>query len=233
LRTLTILALVLSAASAVYGECVVIEPQLSSANIRLVARLDGKPAKDVRVDIFTAGVSPQPLYALVTDDKGTAIPPELAPGTYHIEAWSWRGRPYDLSIFVPPDGRVTPIEYSMNMESDESLRKLSADVKAGASPDTVLHHFAGVISDPSGASISGATIEVRRLDASGEPVDAQIQVIAGHDGKFSLDLADGVYVALFRSPGFVRKFVAFKIGANDPQTDPSGALAVSLEIGRC
>ena len=158
-----------------YGECVVVSgPQLSSANIRVVALVDGKPAKDVQVSVFLfVGAHSEALYTLVTDDKGVAVPPELAAGTYHIEASTWRATPYDLDIIVPMDGRVTPIAYSMNMQSDASLRKMSMNLKARVVPSTVLRMFSGIVYDPSGASVSGATVEVWKMNADGELIAAQ------------------------------------------------------------
>ena len=218
-----------------YGECVVVSgPQLSSANIRVVALVDGKPAKDVQVSVFLfVGAHSEALYTLVTDDKGVAVPPELAPGTYHIEASTWRATPYDLDIIVPMDGRVTPIAYSMNMQSDTSLRKMSMNLKAGMVPSTVLGKFSGVVYDPSGASVSGATVEVWRMNADGQLIAAQGRVNTGSDGKFSLDLADGPYFAIFREPGFRRKIVGFKVAASDSSQGSTAPLTVTLDIGSC
>jgi hypothetical protein len=69
-------------ASLASSECVEVIPVPSSRNVRITARVNGKPLQGTEVEVFQTGVS------FYTDDHGVAMLPPLKPGFYSIVAAS-------------------------------------------------------------------------------------------------------------------------------------------------
>jgi hypothetical protein len=80
------------------------------------------------------------------------------------------------------------------------------------------------------APLPAATIEIWKIDAHGKPVATQIRATAGRDGKSSLDLADGKYLAVFRNLGFQRKIVGFPRATSDSSQSSSVPLILMLTL---
>jgi hypothetical protein len=85
--------------------------------------------------------------------------------------------------------------------------------------------FNGTVYDPSGAGVSGVSIEVVRKGTQGKERVAQLE--SGSDGGFSAHLAEGGYVARFSMPGFQIALLPFEVTKQG-----SGELRVILQLGR-
>lgn len=78
-------------------------------------------------------------------------------------------------------------------------------------PVTGLSEIAGIVTDPTGASISGASVRLRRLDAAGTRNGA-----ADRDGAFTLSaLPVGHYRLEITSPAFMTSVREFTLGPRD------------------
>jgi hypothetical protein len=100
-------------------------------------------------------------------------------------------------------------------------------VAAEAADAARLRQFEGVVVDPSGARIAQTKIDVFKKGSRGTVRAGQTQSDA--DGRFSVNLPEGSYAAVFSIPGFSIYIVVFEITQN---ADPANAkgLRVSLQL---
>jgi 5-hydroxyisourate hydrolase-like protein (transthyretin family) len=208
----------------------VLTPRKSSQEIRVVFLIDGTPQKGVRVELYRytlgSGEESKPLVSLASDDEGKVTPPVLSPGRYHLVASAEHNLRADLYLDVSRKRGKRPSSFSMNLL--ESQHPTPEQLWAAAEDVPVkdrLEAFSGTIHDPSGAMVSGVSIEVVRKGTQGRKRVAQLK--SGKDGRFSAHLADGAYVARFSVPGFQIAFVPFEVTKQG-----SEELRVTLQIGR-
>ncbi len=240
MRNFALLIAILLGTGITFGECLTVygtaslDAQLSSANIRIITVLDGKPVQGARVFVYSVGPVAVPsrlMFTLVTDDKGIAIPPELAAGSYEIEVWTSQGAFAELYITVPMDGRKVPEAYSMSLRRTRAQAAI-ADLAAGKEvPGRVLQEFAGIVLDASGAPIPGARIDVWMVKALDQSIAAT--VTADAKGGFSVPLPGGLYVAIFRENGFRLQVLSFEITGGGTSQDSRTPLAIRLDVNSC
>ena len=87
-----------------------------------------------------------------------------------------------------------------------------------------LEAFRGTITDPIGAVITTARIQILRRGAGETKVVSEIK--SGNTGDFQAVLPPGTYVAIFSVRGFKNYVVGFEIAP-----DGSSRLDVKLEVG--
>jgi hypothetical protein len=100
--------------------------------------------------------------------------------------------------------------------------------QAAMSPPQVrARTFEGIVTDVTGAPISRAGLVVY-VHHSEEKANL-IRAVADVEGRFSVTLNPGRYVAAFQSPGFKTRFVVFEIGPEGSQE----SVPIVLQIGAC
>jgi hypothetical protein len=208
----------------------VVAPQKSSRKIRVVFLIDGAPQRGVRVEVYRytlgSGEESKPLVSLTSDDEGKIRPSALSPGHYHLVASAERNLRADLYLDVSRKLGKQVSSFSMNLIENQypTLEQLWAAAEEAPVKDR-LEAFRGTIYDPSGARVSGVSIEVVKKGTRGKE---QVEALeSGKDSRFFAPLADGAYVARFSIPGFQIAFVPFEV-----TKEGSEGLRVTLEIGR-
>ena len=214
----------------VFAECVVVEPvyRPSFEKIRVTVLLDGKPLKDAKLE-FSLVTEAKSRAALSTDRHGVASTPELPPGRYRVVAASPDKLTTELYLDVSKSSRNQPTIFVMNLVTPPAWTPPvgAAWEAAEKAPVTGLaREFGGLLLDPSGASISGAEIQVLRKD-SHPAVVAKLK--SDEAGRFATQLADGTYVAFIQMPGFRTQVLAFEVA----RTAGPKQLRVPMQIGSC
>jgi len=208
----------------------VVTTQKSSQRIWVVFLVGGVPQKSVRVDVYRyslgSGEESKSLISLTSDDEGKVTPPVLSRAHYHLVASAERNLRADLYLDVSRKRGKQLSSFSMNLiENQYPTPEQLWDAAEKAPVKDRLEAFRGTIYDPSGARVSGVSIEVVRKGTQGKEQIAQVE--SGKDGRFFAPLADGAYVARFSIPGFQLAFVPFEVTKQG-----SGELRVTLEIAR-
>ena len=204
---------------------------------RIAVTVDGQALRDVKIAVWQ-GYNSGTSADLITDEQGEVILPDLPPGKYFIGSWpAWSpdfGGALDVCIAPCPDDGLETIDLTQDSlrgpmrPIDRDAFALSeirmeigprrdpswvASLKAAEqqiSPSTV-QAFRGVVHDPSGAIIPGATIDIMVKGTQGKTHAALI--LSDNSGKFSADLPNGDYVAMISSPGFQIQTLSFTIAA--------------------
>jgi 5-hydroxyisourate hydrolase-like protein (transthyretin family) len=208
----------------------VVATQKSTQRVRVVFLTGGVPQKGVRVEMYrytlVSGEESKPLVSLTSDNEGEVTPPVLSPGHYHLVASAEHNLRADLYLDVSrKEGKQTS-SFSMNLvESQYPTPEQLWAVAEGVPVKDRLEVFCGTIYDPSGARVSGVSIEVVRMGTQGKEQVAQLE--SGKDGRFSAQLADGAYVARFSMPGFQIALIPFEVIRQG-----SEEIRVTLQIGR-
>ncbi len=208
----------------------VVATQKSSPRIRVVFLMSGAPQKGVRVEVYrytlSSGEESRALLSLTSDNEGKVTPPVLSPGHYHLVASVERNMRADLYLDVSRKMAKRVSSFSMNLienqyPTPEQLWATAEEEPVKDRPET----FNGTVYDPSGAGVSGVSIEVVRKGTQGKERVAQLE--SGSDGGFSAHLAEGGYVARFSMPGFQIALLPFEVTKQG-----SGELRVILQLGR-
>jgi hypothetical protein len=214
------------------GACETVEQvsyQPSSPRIRITALVDGKMEGGTRVDVFPSPLGPPAQVSITADDDGIAAIPPLAPGYYEITATSKRGLRASLFVIVSSDRRKTPSAFSMNLKPDKFFPRLQDKLEAARTRPSSerIQDFAGVVRDPTGGGVPGARIRVwkKRLQDEALPVEIRSDSV----GRFSTHLAEGTYIALFQSGGFLPEVLVFDVVRGEGLKD----LRVSMEVWSC
>lgn len=209
------------------AECVVIGPTKSSQHILVRTLLDGKPQKGVQIKIFKSkpglGEESAPLAVLTSTQDGRVSPPTLSPGHYHLRATSDARLIADLYLDVSTQAEASAFSMELAPNPFPTREDRIATAEQSSARERV-KEFRGVVYDPSGAVIPGVSIEIVRRGTEGR--DRAAQVKSGGAGAFVASLSEGSYVALFFSPGFQIRVVAF-----DVSRQGSFDLKVTLQLG--
>ncbi len=226
------LSCLLVAAKVAFACTVAIEPGTvpSFPNVRLTILKEGTPQRNVSLVVAAQINGQQVRSAFTTDAHGTAELRNLASGTYCITATADPRLGADLCLLVTSGHGRKRSEFSLKLEPlpppPPTLTEL-LEQAAKSPPQVRAREFAGIVMDPSGASISHAGLVVYAHRPEKQP--NLIKLEADEDGSFSIPLNPGSYTAAFQSPGFRTRLVGFVIGPDESQESKP----IVLQIGSC
>lgn len=182
--------------------------------------------KSAPSDVMTAE---EPLQVLFTDQYGQLVLPKLPRGKYSIVAlakpnlrenvylnislWTTK-RPTKLIL------ELTPYHPTPTSEQKITAAELSHDVKQ-------VIEFHGVVCDRGGTPIPQASVEVVFKGTGGKKYAARLY--ADEYGKFSADLPEGDYVAIFSAEWFIKRVIALTVS----KTGSDSELRIDLEVQCC
>ncbi len=219
-------------AGVAHAECVLGTPLAATRHLRISAVVAGKPFEGAKVffrptegcicgsDIFrghpfdTSAIPPE--FWRLTDANGVAELPELAVGDY------------DVGVTVN-DVATSFIQISVGNKNEVSAFKLDvgSQLERVESVPVTSHvaAFQGVARDPGGAAISGPIVVVRK---GSQGRDVVLRTKTDAQGRFSVDLSEGSYIAVFFSPQFRPAIVPFQL-----MKEGSKELQVTLNVASC
>jgi len=212
---------------------------------------DGKPLPGANVEVSQSPPGDTSL-ALIADDKGEVVLPELSPGRYSIRSSTSLGGPYGTSFEVclapcPDDGLETINLIIEGLdgrtravdEDSTGLGELWMDIGPAQDPSWArsiaateqepitkrMTELNGVVQDRTGAVIPGAWVDVVAKGTQGKKHVASLRTDS--EGRFSAKLTEGDYLIFVTAQGFVARAVPITIAANG-STDK---LEVVLDVG--
>lgn len=216
-------------------------PLKSTPLMRIAVALNSKPAPGAGVEFYRYAQSRRPetpTFILRSDRQGWLKTPKLSAGLYEVMVHA--GDTLQADVFLEVSSRygrhatafaidlqpTSPAPWVFAVIETDETRATNVDVaQAAKTPITErLQAFRGVVTDPSGAVVPGADIQIIQT-GPGRPKILN-GITSGRAGDFEARLEPGTYVAVFMEPGFKSKFVGFEIA-----TDGSERLEVTLEIG--
>jgi len=211
-------------ASVVCAEDVTVQmkPLESSSRVQVTVILGGKPSKGVKVEFYSDGR--QFFFSALTDEHGIVTPPELVPGDYNVVAALDEDVSASLRLHVVSGHKVSKVSVDLTERFAQSRDELQRLEKLPIRDH--VQAFQGVVVDPSpfGAFIPSAKIRILRKGSEEEIV--VLRLSADQRGHFSAQLADGLYIGFFYSPGFRTAVLPFKV-----TKDGSGDLRIIMQIG--
>jgi 5-hydroxyisourate hydrolase-like protein (transthyretin family) len=203
-------------------------PTKSSGNVVVTTLFEGKPRKGVKVEIYRCHkqMEANPTFTLITGEDGTVAPPALSPGEYCIVASADLNLAADLELRVSSHFKEKTSSFSMELVASRfpTWEQQLTAVEQMPVKDR-LQDFSGVVRDLTGAAIPSVSIEIIRKGTQGKERVAQLK--SDRDGRFSTELAEGWYIAVFLAQGFGAQLLPFEIS----KTQGAGDLRVRLEIG--
>ena len=230
LLSLAVAAIILCAffiaPSSAAGYVKVAEFLASSPRPRITVVFEGKPLADSKVEIYRQSKKAErPRYTLVTDRSGLAVLPTLRSGKYRIFASAAPRLSGDLYLEASSATSDAASQFTINLEPLPFPSQESVLAAAEREPiKDVLRTFNGIVGDPIGYPIPGASIDVVRKGTEGKVHAAP--VLSDAQGRFAVRLADGDYVAFFRASGFSERVLSFTVS----KANGSGELQVRLNI---
>ena len=223
MKILAIAACCLVMTGLAVGLCVTVEPndKPSSQNVQVTTVRNGKPLKNVKLEVLALGA--QKGFLLSTNDDGVAMLPALHPGKQCIAATTPDSVTRGLCLDVSLDAKGKTSSFAIDLPPTQTQQELA---KAETMPvhDRV-QEFRGNVQDPSGAVVPHTKIEVWRKGSQDKTY--VIQVEAEANGHFSAHLADGVYMAFFRASGFRTNIALLEVGEKQAPKD----LQIVLVVG--
>ena len=225
---LTLLSASFSSSKCSVVEVLSVEP--SSQKVRIVALHNGNPLNNVKVEVFSK--DEQPHMSVLTNKQGVARLSLSPAGRYHIAANAAGGLGADLILDVSKGKGKNESSFTLNL----TLRPpppptLEDKIAAAESAAAVrLRQFEGSVTDPAGAVIAQARIDVFKKGSRGTVRASQGESDA--TGHFSTQLPDGSYTAVFRVPGFSLYILVFEISETDETASAKG-LSIPLQIAPC
>jgi hypothetical protein len=154
----------------------------------------------------------------------------LVPGTYCINATADPKLGAVLCLVVSNTHDRKRSEFSLKLAPLPPAPPTLADQleqAAKSPPEARAREFEGIVTDVSGAPIprAGLVVYVHRP----EKKQNLLRLEADAEGRFSIPLNPGRYIAAFQSPGFKTRVVAFEIGPDESQE----SVSIVLQIGSC
>jgi hypothetical protein len=203
--------------------------QPSSQGARIRIDLNGMAAKDVRLIVTT--LEDQLIQAVSIDGAGLAVLPALAPAKYLVTATAPENLGGSVCLEIATRKGKQTSSFSLTLKTlppnSLTLEQILASSENNA-PSEIIQEFKGVLVEPTGIGVSGAVVQIFPKGARVRDDAHSVRVITGATGQFSADLSDGIYIALFMSPGFQTKVVIFGISRAGHASD----LRVWLQLGR-
>ena len=206
-----------------------VQPVESSCRVRVRILFEGKPQSGVKVELYRYEVGlfeeTDPRFSLTSNQDGSVAPPSLPEGLYHVVASMEKNLRADLYLdVVSGQARKTSV-FSMQLLNSPFLTPSQqlADAEHMPIKDRV-QRFSGMVYDPTGAVVAGTSIEVLRKKSGNREVVAKLK--SGADVHFSMQLAEGPYIAFFSMPGFRIAIVPFEV-----TREGQGDLRVTLQLG--
>jgi len=196
----------------------VVETLPSSPKVRLIVLKDGTPQQGATLVVALQATAQQVRPTLMTDARGSAELRNLAAPVYCIAAAAKPRLGADLCLVVPNTHARKRSEFSLKVEPLPPPPPTLAErlEQAAKSPPQVrARGFAGIVTDPSGASISHASLLV--YVHRSEKTPNLIRLEADEEGRFSIPLNPGNYTVAFQSLGFKTRLVGFVIGPDESQ----------------
>jgi hypothetical protein len=212
MRLLCVASLCFVMADHAAGQCVVVratDPKPSTQNARINVTLDGAPQKAARVLITDAKGKQQ--LVLTTDAQGDVHLPKLLPGGYCLAVSIAPGWHSDLCLAISADVQPTISSFSIELSGDKPPTLADQLKFAGPKLETKLHlkKFSGTLVDPVGVEIpNGSVIVYKASEIDKAPVEISH---SAKNGRFSIVLEPGYYIAVFEASGFKREIVRFEI----------------------
>jgi hypothetical protein len=233
MKALAIAAACLLLATLSHGECVevtVVNPalptfQAASRRIRITALQEGRALANVSILFYLTTDEVNPKLALTTDKQGAVLAPDLAPGHYRVLAIGPDHESAEINLEVSDKDGTQPSSFLMAIPPT-FLPEKASDIEAAPITEHV-REFKGHVTDPSGAFVPGALVQVFRRGSPSTESVAKIK--ADNEGYFVASLAPGKYVVVISSQGFFKKIVGFEIGPEGEAKD----LRVEMRIGFC
>jgi hypothetical protein len=223
-RIASIFACCVLLASVICAEDVTVQtkPLESSSRVQVTVILGGKPSKGVKVDFYSEGR--QFFLSALTDEHGIVAPPELVPGNYIVVAALDEDVSASLVLHVVGGRKLSKFSVDLTERFAQSRDELQTLEKLPVRDH--VQDFQGVVVDPSpfGTFIPDAKIRILRKGSAEKTVGFRLN--ADENGHFSAQLADGLYIGFFYSPGFRTAVVPFEV-----TKDGSGNLRIVMQIG--
>jgi hypothetical protein len=203
----------------------------TSQRARVTTEMHARPLGGVRVEVYRhsgrrGGMSAdEPMLVLFSDPNGQLVLPKLPHGKYALVALAKPDLRDDVYLNISIGATIgrttkltlelTPYEPPPTSEQTIAAAERSQDVKR-------VTEFRGVVNG--GPQVS---IDVLFKGTGGKKYAARLY--ADEFGKFTADLPEGDYVALFNARYFRTKVVVLTIS----QTGSNDGLTVKLEVPSC
>jgi hypothetical protein len=202
--------------------------QPSSQRARITIDLNGRLARDVKVVVTTLGY--RHIKSLAVGQAGLVVLPRLSPAQYLVTASAQRNQSGSICLEMSDQkgSEISSFPLTLHPVPPPSPTLEQALRGAGkTAPSENIQQFNGVVVDPSGATISGTAIQIFPKGVRVSDDKRSIKVLSGSMGEFSVELTDGVYTALFMSPGIKQKIVTFEIS----RRGAASGLRITLQLG--
>ncbi len=198
----------------------VTEPLQSSRHVRITVLLNGRPAPGAKVDFCIVGKPP--CISVLAGDDGVATPPRLREADYTVSAALDDDLKAYLYLRVSRKGptKSFPIDLTEQFRAAQRLLGTAEQMPVLER----LQEFQGFVRDPSGSMVAGAAIKILRKGSEDHKVFQMTK--SDPTGHFSLQLAEGTYIAFFSSPGFRTAIVPFEVTEQGTKE-----LRVILQVG--
>jgi hypothetical protein len=171
----------------------------------------------------------QLIQVLSIDDSGSVVLPRLAPAKYILTASTPEnlGGSICVEISKKKPKQVSSFTLALRTLSPNTLT-IEQMLAAGgnSAPSEHIQEFKGRVVEPTGTGVFGTVIQIFPRAARVRDDPRSVRVVADANGHFSAALSDGIYTALFMTPGFQTKTVTFEIS----HQGTANGLRISLQI---
>jgi hypothetical protein len=208
-------------ASAKCSAVQVLNVEPSSQRIRILTLHGGTPVGNARVEVFF--YYDEPRMSVSTNKEGVARLRISPPGKYTITAKTADGLDAEIILAVSKSKQKTESSFTLNLVGFDD--KIVAAEKAAA---IKVRQFAGIVTDPSGAALAQAKIEVFKKGSRGKLKTAATE--SNPAGHFFAQLPQGFYTAVFNVYGFRTCIAVFEIAKGDDSTGAKD-LTIMLQLG--
>jgi hypothetical protein len=205
------------------AECVTVTTTsvvpLSSSAVSITALQGGKPLEGTVIEVLLrmpGGIR----YSLVTEANGTATLPKLSPGTYVVTALSVEGKVAGITLTVPEGAGSNVTNFSIDLNKGNM-----SSATPGLEANEEVAEFRGILQDENGGVLPGGTIAVYEKNSDNKRPVALIH--SDSSGRFSAELKDGSYTAVFSVQGFRAKVVPIQVSKAEGAED----VVIKLMIG--
>lgn len=215
-----LLAAAFAAAESV--EVTPVVPKESSGHVRISVVLNGKPVKSAKVDFRTAR-GEQICFSVMTGDNGVAAPKVLPPGNYQVTATTEDELNTDLYLHVSHKSKATV--FSMDLTPSYQAAQAAIEAANKLPIRERVRQFQGCLEDPSGAVVPG--VDIRLFRKGSDDKKDFMRLKSDTNGRFSAQLADGLYVAFFSMPGFRTEIIPFEVSVQGKDE-----IVLKLQVGQ-